>query len=158
MRLNKPGFCGLNGFRGLNAISGGPGLKHKNIFTTFTRRIQAKKSQAGMTLLEVLLALALTGISAAVLGASFIHATHTREQLNGRVTAQILGAGKLSELIAGSELGNSGTFPEPYDKFDWTAREETTESGIHVVSITVEWRRNNDVSRKTLVGYRAPDE
>ncbi|NLW46391.1 MAG: type II secretion system protein [Firmicutes bacterium] len=116
------------------------------------------KLQQGLTLLEVILALALTGISAAVLGASFIQGTHTREQLNGRVTAQIIGAGKLAELIAGSELANSGTFPEPYHKFNWTAREETEENGIHVIRLTVEWSRNNTLSQKTLVGYVEPKE
>ncbi len=116
------------------------------------------KSQAGMTLLEVVLALALTGVSATVLVASFMQATHTRDQLNGRVTAQILGAGKLAELTGGSELGNSGTFPEPYQKFKWIAREEKTEIGLHVVWITVEWRRGNVLSQKTLVGYRTPEE
>lgn len=114
--------------------------------------------QQGMTLLEVLLALALAGISAAVLSASFIHAVHTREQLNGRVTAQILGAGKLAELIAGSELGNSGTFPEPYQKYKWTAWEETEENGIRVIKITVEWKRNHDRSQKNLIGYGEPKE
>jgi prepilin-type N-terminal cleavage/methylation domain-containing protein len=116
------------------------------------------KLQHGMTLLEVLLALALTGLSAAILGASFMQGTHTREQLNGRVTAQILGTGKLAELIAGSELANSGTFPEPYTKFNWTAREETEENGIRAIRITVEWKRNNTLSQKTLVGYGEPKE
>lgn len=116
------------------------------------------KLQAGMTLLEVILALALAGLSAAVLGASFRQATHTREQLNGRVTAQILGAGKLAELTGGSELGNSGVFPEPYQKFNWVASEEKTETGLSVVSIAVEWKRGNTLSRKTLQGYREPEE
>jgi prepilin-type N-terminal cleavage/methylation domain-containing protein len=116
------------------------------------------KLQSGMTLLEVSLALALTGIAATVLCASFMHGTHTREQLNGRVTAQILGGGKLAELIAGSELANSGTFPEPYHKFNWTVSEETEEKGIHVIRLTVEWSRNKTLSQKTLVGYREPKE
>jgi prepilin-type N-terminal cleavage/methylation domain-containing protein len=125
----------------------------------YIRRIKERlKFQQGMTLLEVLLALALTGISAAVLSASFINAAHTRERLNGRVTAQILGAGKLAELIAGSEFANSGTFPEPYHQYKWTAWEETEENGIRAIRITVEWRRNHDRSQKTLVGYGEPKE
>ena len=120
--------------------------------------MEGLKFQQGMTLLEVLLAIALTGISAAVLSASFMHAAHTREQLNGRVTAQILGAGKLAELIAGSELANSGTFPEPYHKYRWTAWEETEENGIRAIRLTVEWRRNQDLSQKILVGYGEPKE
>lgn len=114
--------------------------------------------EAGMTLLEVLLALALAGISAAVIGASFIQMTHTREQLNGRVTAQILGAGKLAELAGGSELGNSGVFSEPYQKYKWIASEEKTETGLSIISITVEWKRGNALSHKTLIGYREPEE
>lgn len=129
------------------------------IFRTLRGRIQDKfKSQAGMTLLEVLLAIALTGVSATVLAASFIQAAYTREQLNGRVTAQVLGNGKLAELTGGSELGNSGVFFEPYQKFSWTSREEKTETGITVVFLTVEWRRGNELQQKTLVDYQATEE
>lgn len=110
-----------------------------------------------MTLLEVVLTLALTSVSAEVLVASFMQTTYTRERLNGRVIAQILGAGKLAELIGGSELSNSGVFSEPYQKFGWKAREETTEAGITVIFLTVEWSRGNDLSQKTLRGYREPE-
>lgn len=105
-------------------------------------------------MLEVLLTLALTGLSAGVLVAVFMQTAHTREQLNGRVTAQILGASKLAELAGGSELGNSGVFSEPYGKFRWTAQEDKLEGGTTVIFLTVEWSRGNDLSQKTFRGYR----
>lgn len=110
-----------------------------------------------MTLLEVVITVALTGISAAVLVASFMQTAYTREKLNGRVTAQILGAGKLAELTGGSELGNSGVFPEPYQKFKWTAQEETIDAGITAILLTVEWSRGNELAQKTFQGYREPE-
>lgn len=125
---------------------------------TISCRIKDKfGSQAGMTLLEVILTLALTGVSAAVLVASFMQTIHTREQLNGRVTAQILGAGKLAELAGGGELGNSGVFTEPYQKFRWIAREEKMKNGTSVIFLTVEWSRGNASLQKTFLGYREPE-
>ncbi len=110
-----------------------------------------------MALLEVVLTLALTCVSATVLVASFKQTVYTREQLSGRVTAQILGAGKLAELIGGSEMSSSGAFSEPYQKFRWTAREEEMEAGIIAVFLTVEWSRGNELSQKTFRGYREPE-
>ncbi|MGE5605161.1 MAG: hypothetical protein ACM3YE_05660 [Bacteroidota bacterium] len=127
-------------------------------FKMLAQRIDKLGSgEAGMTLLEVLLTLALTGISAGVLVAVFMQTVHTREQLNGRVTAQILGACKLAELGGRGELGNSGVFSEPYRKFRWTAQEEELEGGASVIYLTVEWSRGNDLLQKTFRGYREPE-
>lgn len=114
-------------------------------------------SQSGFSLLEVLLAVTLTGLAAAVLTGSFLLATHTQKQLNGRAMAQILGASKLAELTAGSELTSSGVFPEPYQRFYWTSREEKAGNGMIAVFLTVEWSRGNESVQKTLVGYKEPD-
>lgn len=129
------------------------------ILKTLARRIidLFRSDEAGMTLLEVLLTLALTGMSAGVLIAVFLQTSYTREQLNGRVTAQILGASKLAELAGGSELSNSGVFSEPYDKFSWMAQEDKLEGGTSVIFLTVEWSRGNDLSQKEFRGYREPE-
>lgn len=129
------------------------------ILKMLTRRIfdQFRSGEAGMTLLEVLLTLALTGMSAGVLIAVFLQTSHTREQLNGRVTAQILGASKLAELAGGSELSNHGVFSEPYEKFSWTAQEDKLEGGTSVIFLTIEWSRGNDLAQKKFRGYREPE-
>ena len=129
------------------------------ILKTLARRIidLFRSDEAGMTLLEVLLTLALTGMSAGVLIAVFMQTAHTREQLSGRVTAQILGASKLAELAGGSELGNSGDFLEPYEKFSWMAQEDKLEGGTSVIFLTIEWSRGNDLSQKEFRGYREPE-
>lgn len=108
-------------------------------------------------MLEVLLAITLTGLAVAALTGSFLQATHTQKQLNGRVIAHILGAGKLAELTGGSELASSGVFPEPYQRYQWTAREEKTGNGMIAVSVTVEWSKGNESVQKTLVGYKEPE-
>jgi len=110
-----------------------------------------------MTLLEVLLTLALTAMSAGVLVAVFMQTTHTRERLNGRVTAQILGACKLAELGGRGELGNSGEFPEPYRKYRWTAQEDKLEGGVTTIFLTVEWSRGNGLAQNNFRGYREPE-
>ena len=128
------------------------------MWRTFIRLIQEKsRLQSGMTLLEVLLTLALTGMSAGVLVAVFMQTVHTREQLNGRVTAQIMGASKLAELGGRGELGNSGVFPEPYQRFRWVAQEDRLDGGTLAISLTVEWSRGNDLAQKTFRGFREPE-
>ena len=129
------------------------------IFKSLARRIIDKlgAGEAGMTLLEVLRTLALTGISAGVLVAVFMQTAYTREHLNGRVTAQILGASKLAELGGRGEMGNSGEFFEPYRKYSWTAQEEKLDGGVTAIFLTVEWSRGNDLSQKTFRSYREPE-
>ncbi len=129
------------------------------IFKMITRLIRDRfgPGEVGMTLLEVLLTLALTGMSAGVLVAVFMQTTHTREQLNGRVTAQILGACKLAELGGRGELGNSGEFSEPYRKYKWIAQEDKLEGGTSVIFLTVEWSRGNDLAQKSFRGHREPE-
>ncbi len=127
-------------------------------FKKFISRIKNKfKSQSGMTLLEVVLTMALAGASASVLVATFMQAVHTQERLNGRVTAQILGAAKMAELTGGGEMGNSGVFSEPYQKYSWVAREEKTEAGASMIFLTVEWSRGDETAQKTFRGYREPE-
>ncbi len=124
----------------------------------FIRRIREKfRLQSGMTLLEVVLTLALTGMSAGILVAVFMQTVHTREQLNGRVTAQIIGACKLAELGGRGELGNSGVFPEPYQNFNWIAQEDKLDGGTVAIFLTVEWNRGNGLAQKTFLGYREPE-
>lgn len=114
-------------------------------------------SQSGFSLLEVLLAITLTGLAAAALTGSFLQTTYTQKQLNGRVIAHILGAGKLAELTGGSELAGSGVFSEPYQQYQWWAREEKTGNGMIAVFLTVEWSKGNEKAQKSLVGYKEPN-
>ncbi|NLY74817.1 MAG: hypothetical protein GX075_05900 [Firmicutes bacterium] len=159
MRKNNPGFTGLNLSRRSSAVAGrrkrGFGIPFVSLMAAITGQIKDRfKFQSGMTLFEVLMALTLTGLSGAVLAASFAQSAHTRRLLEGRVTAQILGIGKIAEIINGSELGNSDYFPEPYRKYRWIAREEELENGLTAILLTVEWSRGNEKFQKTLVGYK----
>lgn len=112
------------------------------------------KKSDGFTLIEVLLALALMSLIIAVLTSSFMQIIHTQEMLNGRITAAVLGAGKLAELEQGSEMGNSGTFLEPYQKYRWLSREETLENGSRTIILTVEWDGvNRHKHQKVFQGF-----
>lgn len=116
------------------------------------------KNSAGFSLLEVMVTLSMAGLVIAALSSSFIQNIYTQQQLNGRITAAILGRSKLAELVTGSEPGLRGEFPEPYKQFKWQATEEKDGEGIEAITLTVEWRNKNAAPRQaTLKGYRNAD-
>ena len=109
----------------------------------------------GFTLLEVILALALAGIIIAVLATSFQQSTTTQRQLAGRVTAAVLGQGKLAELEHGSEAALSGDFLPPYQNYKWSAQEETVGEEMVLITLTLEWRdAYAALHQKVFKGYR----
>ena len=108
----------------------------------------------GFTLLEVLVALTITGLMVSVLYTSFSQLTYHQQNLNSRMIALVFGESKLVEIEAGSELNSSGEFPEPYKNYHWNASEETALNG-KMLTLTVEWRDiHTDVRRTVLTGYR----
>lgn len=114
------------------------------------------KGGNGFTLIEVILALSLAGLMFAALSGSFAHTVHTQKLLNGRVTAIILGQGKLAELEAGAESGSSGEFPAPHGNFKWFATEESGDDGSATITLTVEWGDDHGsaIRRKVFTGRR----
>ena len=120
-------------------------------------RSQVRRCAAGFTLIEVVAALVLLGLTA-VMAIGFFHQTaFITEQLNGRVTAAIIGEGILEEILAGSETGISGLFPEPNIGFSWFSSEETMDDGFTMVTVTVEWRDGNVPAQQiSLAGYAGP--
>jgi prepilin-type N-terminal cleavage/methylation domain-containing protein len=116
-------------------------------------------ANAGFTLLEVLIAITITGLVIAVLSSTLIQATYGQHLLEERLTALIIGQGKLSELIYGSESGLSGDFAAPYiNKYKWNASEESLEDGNTKITLTVEWRDSRDFLHQTvLIGYSQPE-
>ena len=111
----------------------------------------------GFTLIEVMAALCLTGIAAIAIIGCFHQIAFTQAQLNGRVTAAIVGEGKLEEILAGDEAGVSGLFLPPHAGFSWFSREETMDDGAIMVTVTVEWREGNvPLQKLSLQGYRDP--
>jgi prepilin-type N-terminal cleavage/methylation domain-containing protein len=98
-------------------------------------------SADGFTMIEVMLALVLAGLAIAVLGGAFAQATHLQKGLEGRTTAIALGQSKLAELEAGSEVGSSGDFPEPFREYHWNSQEEANGNGAKI-TLTVEWGDN----------------
>lgn len=112
----------------------------------------------GFTLFEVIVALMVLALAVSALLGSFRQLVYTEEQLNGRVTALIIGRGKLAELERGSEKGSSGVFPIPYSQFSWSCRGETSADGGSRLVLTLKWRNRNGLSQEeSFSGYRASD-
>ena len=113
---------------------------------------------AGFTLLEVLIAITVTGLVITVFSNIIIQTTQSQRLLEERLTAAVIGRGKLAELICGGESGLSGDFAVPYQKFKWNASEESLTDGSVKITLTVEWRDGRDYSRQAgFTGYRYPE-
>jgi prepilin-type N-terminal cleavage/methylation domain-containing protein len=113
----------------------------------------------GFSLLEVLVALTLAGTVLGILASSFIQSAFTQQKIAGRVTAAIIGAGKLAELEQGSELASSGDFLPPYQNYNWFAAEETAPDDTVIITLIVEWRdggSNKNVHQIFFQGFRPP--
>jgi len=112
-------------------------------------------SESGFSLLEVLLALMLAGLATAVLAFSYQQAAHLQKSIEGRIVASVLGNSKLAELQEGSEPLDSGSFPAPYQRYRWVAREETDENGRDLIVLTVQWGDGNHTAyQKVFQAYR----
>lgn len=108
----------------------------------------------GYSLLEVLVTLAMVGVTTAVIAYSYQQSTQLQTLLDGRLVATILGSSKLAELEAGSERGSSGKFTSPYTQFQWIAREEQTPGGTGMIVLTVQWSGGNrNIHQKIFTGY-----
>jgi Tfp pilus assembly protein PilV len=113
------------------------------------------KNQSGVSLLETIAAVALAGLVIGVLAQVFVQSAYTQKQLGGRVTAVVLGTGKLNELARQAETAASGAFPAPYQQYRWSSQTETLAGGLEKRELVVEWSGSNGVSRKkTLQQYR----
>jgi type II secretion system protein I len=114
--------------------------------------------ETGFTLLEVLIAITITGLLIAVFTSAFVQITQNQSLLKERMTAVMIGRGKLAELIYGSEIGLSGDFAEPYQRYQWIATEESLSDGYQKIDFIVKWRDDRGFSHQTiLVGYRYPE-
>ncbi|HEX3044735.1 MAG TPA: type II secretion system protein [Bacillota bacterium] len=113
------------------------------------------RSGNGFTLVEILIALSLSGVMITIITASFLQSTHTARLLDGRVTAMVIGAGKLAEVEQGSERGDGGQFPPPYNAFTWKSIEMENEDGSTGITLRVDWRSGDGTTHQvSLKGYQ----
>ena len=115
----------------------------------------------GFTLIEVVLTLTLSGTVLAILASSYMQSAYTQQKIAGRVSAAILGSGKLAELEKGSELALSGDFYAPYDNYHWFATEEKSRDESVTIFLTVEWTEGGiktNVHRMSFKGFRPPSK
>jgi prepilin-type N-terminal cleavage/methylation domain-containing protein len=114
-----------------------------------------RKTQSGFSLLETIVAVTVAGMVLGVLVQTFLQSAYTQKQLAGRVTAVVLGSGKLAELAAQAETSTSGIFPAPYQRYRWSCRTVTADNGVAKRELVVEWSGTNGSSqRKSLQQYR----
>ena len=111
----------------------------------------------GFSLLEVLVAITITGLVITVLSGALIQNSRNQHLLEVRAVSQILGQGKLSEIISGGESGSFGDFTAPYDHYHWSTSEETLPDGYTKISLTVEWRDTSVSHQTILIGYSHPE-
>jgi prepilin-type N-terminal cleavage/methylation domain-containing protein len=113
---------------------------------------------AGFTLLEVLIAITITGLLITVFTGSFVQIVQSQSLLKDRMTAVIIGQGKLAELVYGSESGLSGDYGEPYQRYQWIAAEESLPDGSKKIDLTVKWRDSRGFFHQTVLGgFRYPE-
>lgn len=113
------------------------------------------KSESGFTLLETVAAVALAGLVLGVLAQVFLQCGFTQKQLEGRVTATVLGASKLNELAHNAEAAASGIFPKPYQQYRWNSQTERLSNGLEKIRLELEWGESDGRSRsKVLHQYR----
>ncbi|HEX3046449.1 MAG TPA: prepilin-type N-terminal cleavage/methylation domain-containing protein [Bacillota bacterium] len=119
---------------------------------------QKGKRDQGFTLIEVVVAITLAGLVTASIAGLFAQSAFTQHNVNQRVTALIIGAGKLAEIEYNSEQGSSGNFPAPYQSFNWFVYEETGDNDVKTLILTVEWKEGKgDQPRQVILrDYRRP--
>jgi type II secretory pathway pseudopilin PulG len=116
-------------------------------------KTRSATKEAGFSLLETLAALILLGVSTAALASSFAQSDAAQIQLVGRRTALVLGESKLAELSRESETVTSGKFAVPYDNYRWFSENETSDCGLTLVAVTVEWSgRDGKTHQKVIRG------
>lgn len=105
-------------------------------------------------MLETIAAVAIAGLVLGVLAQVFVQSTYTQQQLAGRITAVVLGTGKLDELARQAETDTSGVFPAPYQQYHWSSQTTTLVGGVAKRELVVEWSETNgSTRRKTLQQY-----
>jgi type II secretory pathway pseudopilin PulG len=93
----------------------------------------------GLSLLEVLLALAIFIIALAAIGTLIGGANDRGAEARLFNTAARLAQSKLAEFEAGVSSFNetSGSFPAPDDAWQWTAQADLQTSNLYLVTVTV---------------------
>jgi prepilin-type N-terminal cleavage/methylation domain-containing protein len=119
-------------------------------------RPKVKRNQ-GFTLIEVVVAVTLAGLVTVSMAKLFAQAAFTQHNANGKVTALIIGAGKLAELEYNCEPASSGDFPAPYKRFSWIVYEESGENDVKTLILTVQWKEGpyDEPRQVVLKEYRA---
>lgn len=106
----------------------------------------------GFTLLEVMIALAITAGVLLTVISSLNHHLSIVSQGNEETTAVLLGRAKLADPEFAKQIDNKGTFAPDHPALKW--EREVSESdlpGLNRLVLTVSW--NNDTKKLSLVQY-----
>ncbi len=102
-----------------------------------------KNSEAGFTLLEVLVAVTILGIGLTALVEGFAAGLAVLQNTRNNSIAIILAEGKLAEVENGLVAADAGDFAEAgeeYSRFRWTvSRAQGETEGVRRVTVTVSW-------------------
>ncbi|MBN1268234.1 MAG: prepilin-type N-terminal cleavage/methylation domain-containing protein [Kiritimatiellae bacterium] len=124
--------------------------------------------RAGLTLIEVMLALAILGVGITVLVATASTCLSVaRKARNYEEARRLLAHIELEfplpalDIEEGSE---SGSFPHPYSGYTWTREvelesEDEEEEGLYRITMTVSWSERGKAASESVVTYLyAPEE
>lgn len=106
----------------------------------------------GFTLLEVMIALAITAGVLLTVVSSVNHHLSIIGQDSEETTAVLLGRAKLEDPEFAKKTDNQGTFAPDHPEHKWEREITKTElPGLNRIRLTVSW--NNDTKRLSLVQY-----
>lgn len=133
--------------------------------------IKVKTSQAGLTLLETVLASVIFAVAAVALGGLFSAAQTSSARSTKRLTATTLASRYIEEAVDAARFGgipsaDNGTFlvrsvrrgNDSQSEFQWQRTVTPIGNGVHDVNVTVTWEYASQpytVNREVLV-YAAP--
>ena len=114
-----------------------------------------KSRRRGVSLVEVLAALALAAAVAPALNRAWVVSMTTASRASAEVTAATLAQNKLDEIVAaGAQAGgeDSGQFDAPHDAYRWSVERGpwTGDSTLTQIDVTVTWTRRNTEFTSTL--------
>ncbi|HMP74451.1 MAG TPA: prepilin-type N-terminal cleavage/methylation domain-containing protein [Kiritimatiellia bacterium] len=126
-----------------------------------SNKLSKPKRRAGLTLVEVILAVAILGIGLTALVTAASRTLHVLRQAKNLDTARelfgLLEATKPIQLEDKMEdAAGSGTFPRPYQNYRWTRDVEIVgdeEDGLWQLIVSIMWTENNRPRKETVHTY-----
>lgn len=107
-------------------------------------------NEEGFTLLEVLIAMVIMGISFSILVHGFIQVNAGIESNQNYTYVSSWAVAKINELASGIELNNHGQFKYQEEIYDWSVEEYYLDDNIKKMVLKIEWEENTRMKHYSL--------